>query len=63
MLRAIASILRPTTLGNRTPTLVVAEQQRFATKLTGSSRARQKRRPEGKRLGLKKYPGTVVSFW
>eukprot|EP00158_Paraphelidium_tribonemae_P005927 Partr_v1_DN27589_c0_g1_i9_m30297 putative ribosomal protein L27 len=34
--------------------------KRWATKNSGSSRARQKRAPEGKRLGLKRYPGEYV---
>ncbi|KAI3651207.1 hypothetical protein MP228_004688 [Amoeboaphelidium protococcarum] len=35
-------------------------QIRWATKKTGSSKARQKRSPEGKRLGLKVYDGEPV---
>ena len=34
--------------------------RRWATKKQGASRARQKRRPAGKRFGLKKYPGEFV---
>lgn len=39
------------------PSLIMEQAKRWATKKMGSSKARQKRRPPGKRLGLKKYPG------
>lgn len=34
--------------------------KRWATKKSGGSKARQKHKPDGKRLGLKKYPGEFV---
>jgi hypothetical protein len=39
------------------PAVIMEQTKRWATKKMGSSKARQKRRPPGKRLGLKKYPG------
>lgn len=38
------------------------ESKRWSSKKMGASKARQKRRPPGKRLGLKRYPGAQVQI-
>jgi hypothetical protein len=43
--------------------LLVQMSKRWATKKMGSSKARQKRAPEGKRLGLKKYSGILIPLF
>lgn len=40
--------------------IVMEQAKRYATKKMGASKARQKKRPPGKRLGLKKYPGMIL---
>lgn len=42
------------------PSMMHRLDKRFATKKMGASKARQKKRPEGKRLGMKRYPGEFV---